>query len=171
MGSWPSACIASLASCEWIRQQLNLIVLGATGVGKTWLACAFGSQACRQRLPATFFRASDLYQEIAVASHDGSLPKLKAGLIKPSLLIIDDFGLSEISSQAAQVLLDVVDRRMRTGSLLITSQFPTDQWHGFFPDPTLADAILDRVVHQAHRITLKGESMRKLQAKRKMPPA
>ncbi|ATE62872.1 IS21-like element helper ATPase IstB [Thauera sinica] len=163
--------IASLASCEWIRQQLNLIVLGATGVGKTWLACAFGSQACRQRLPATFFRASDLYQEIAVASHDGSLPKLKAGLIKPSLLIIDDFGLSEISSQAAQVLLDVVDRRMRTGSLLITSQFTTDQWHGFFPDPTLADAILDRVVHQAHRITLKGESMRKLQAKRKMPPA
>ena len=99
------------------------------------------------------------------------MPKLKAGLIKPSLLIIDDFGLSEISSQAAQVLLDVVDRRMRTGSLLITRQFPTDQWHGFFPDPTLADAILDRVVHQAHRITLKGESMRKLQAKRKMPPA
>jgi DNA replication protein DnaC len=161
--------IATLASCEWIRRQLNLIVLGATGVGKTWLACAFGNQACRQRLPVMFFRASDLYQEIAVAIHDGSLPKLKTALSKPSLLIIDDFGLGEITPQAAQVLLDVVDRRMRTGSLLITSQFPTDQWHGFFPDPTLADAILDRVVHQAHRITLKGESMRKLQARRRMP--
>lgn len=162
------ALVASLASCEWVRQQLNLVILGATGVGKTWLACAFGSQVCRLRLPVAFFRASDLYGEIAVAAHDGSLPKLKADLIKPSLLIIDDFGLGEITPQAAQVLLDVVDRRMRTGSLLITSQFPTDQWHGFFPDPTVADAILDRVVHQAHRIALKGESMRKLQAKQKM---
>lgn len=162
------ALVAALASCEWVRQQLNLVILGPTGVGKTWLACAFGSQVCRLRLPVAFFRASDLYGEIAVAAHDGSLPKLKADLIKPSLLIIDDFGLGEVTPQAAQVLLDVVDRRMRSGSLLITSQFPTDQWHGFFPDPTVADAILDRVVHQAHRITLKGESMRKLQAKQKM---
>lgn len=162
------ALVASLANCEWVRQQLNLIILGATGVGKTWLACAFGAQVCRLRLPATFFRASDLYGEIAVAAHDGSLPKLKVNLTKPSLLIIDDFGLGEITPQVAQVLLDVVDRRMRTGSLLITSQFPTDQWHGFFPDPTVADAILDRVVHQAHRIVLKGESMRKLQAKQRM---
>ena len=162
------AFVASLASCDWVQQQLNLIILGATGVGKTWLACAFGTQVCRLRLPASFFRASDLYGEIAVAAHDGSLPNLKASLIKPSLLIIDDFGLGEITPQAAQVLLDVVDRRMRTGSLLITSQFPTDQWHGFFPDPTVADAILDRVVHQAHRMMLKGESMRKLQAKQRM---
>jgi DNA replication protein DnaC len=160
--------VASLASCEWVRQQLNLIILGATGVGKTWLACAFGSQVCRLRLPVAFFRASDLYGEIATAAHDGSLPKLKADLIKPSLLIIDDFGLGEITPQAAQVLLDVVDRRMRSGSLLITCQFPTDQWHGFFPDPTVADAILDRVVHQSHRVALKGESMRKLQAKQRM---
>lgn len=107
------ALVASLASCEWVRQQLNLIILGATGVGKTWLASAFGSQVCRLRLPVAFYRASDLYGEIAVAAHDGSLPKLKAHLVKPSLLIIDDFGLSEITPQAAQVLLDVVDRRMR----------------------------------------------------------
>lgn len=160
--------VASLASCEWVRQQLNLIILGATGVGKTWLACAFGSQVCRLRLPVVFYRASDLYGDIAVAAHDGSLPKLKANLIKPSLLIIDDFGLGIITPQAAQVLLDVVDRRMRSSSLLITSQYPTDQWHGFFPDPTVADAILDRVVHQSHRISLKGESMRKLQAKQRM---
>jgi DNA replication protein DnaC len=160
--------VASLASCEWVRQQLNLIVIGATGVGKTWFGCAFGSQACRLGLSAVFYRANDLYGDIAVAGHDGSLPKLKAALLKPSLMIIDDFGLGEISAHAAHVLLDVVDRRMRTGSLLITSQYPTDQWHGFFPDATVADAILDRVVHQAHRISLKGESMRKLKAKQRI---
>ncbi len=160
--------IASLASSEWARQHLNLIIVGATGVGKTWLACAFGTQACRQGLSVAFHRASDLYGDIATAAHDGSLAKLKTALIKPSLLIIDDFGLGVMSMQEAQVLLDVVDRRMRTGALLITSQYPTDQWHSFFPDPTLADAVLDRVVHQAHRITLKGESMRKINATRKM---
>src|SRR5574337_166997 len=96
-----------------VRNEWTLVCLAWTGVGKTWLACAFGSQVCRLRLPVDFFRASDLYGEIAVAAHDGSLPKLKADLIKPSLLIIDDFGLSEITPQAAQVLLDVVDRRMR----------------------------------------------------------
>jgi len=125
--------VASLAGCEWVRQKLNLVIVGATGVGKTWLASA--------------------------------LPKLKAELIKPCLLILDDFGLGDISPSAAQVLLDVIDRRMRSGSLLITSQYPTDQWHGLFPDPTIADAILDRVVHQSHRLTLKGDSMRKLKAK------
>lgn len=103
-----------------------------------------------------------------MATHDGSLPKLKAELIKPCLLILDDFGLGDISPSAAQVLLDVIDRRMRSGSLLITSQYPTEQWHGLFPDPTIADAILDRVVHQSHRLTLKGDSMRKLKAKQAM---
>lgn len=160
--------IASLAGCEWVRQKLNLVIVGATGVGKTWLASAFGTQACRLGLPVAFYRASDLYGEIAVAMHDGSLPKLKAELIKPSLLILDDFGLGDISPSAAQVLLDVVDRRMRLGSLLVTSQYSTDQWHGLFPDSTIADAILDRVVHQSHRLTLKGESMRKLKAKQTM---
>lgn len=156
--------IATLASGEWVRQRLNLIVLGATGVGKTWLACAFGSQMCRMGLSTLFIRASDFYSEVGTAILDGSLPALKSRLVKPGLLILDDFGLGDMSSQAAQVLLDVVDHRMRTGSLLITSQFPTDEWHGFFPDPTLADAVLDRVVHQAHRLNLKGESMRKLKA-------
>jgi DNA replication protein DnaC len=160
--------VASLAGCEWVRQKLNLVIVGATGVGKTWLASAFGTQACRLGMPVVFYRASDLYGEIAVAMHDGSLPKLKAELIKPSLLILDDFGLGDISSSAAQILLDVVDRRMRSGSLLITSQYPTEQWHGLFPDPTIADAILDRVVHQSHRLTLKGDSMRKLKAKHTM---
>lgn len=160
------ALIASLSSCEWVRRRQNLIVLGATGLGKTWLACAFANQACRLKLAASFYRASDLFADIAVATLDGSLPKLKQALTRPQLLIIDDFGIGTMTVQAAHVLLDVVDRRMRTGSLVITSQYPTDQWHGFFPDPTIADAVLDRVVHQAHRVQLRGESMRKLQAKR-----
>lgn len=97
-----------------------------------------------------------------------SVLKLKAELAKPSLLILDDFGLGDIGPQVAQVLLDVVDRRMRSGSLLITSQYPTDQWHALFLDPTIADAILDRVVQQSHRLSLKGDSMRKLNAKQRM---
>ena len=139
-----------------------------TGVGKTWLACALGAQACRLDIPTVCYRASDLYGAIAEAHLDGSLPKLKKTLIKPMLLILDDFGLGEITSQTAQFLLDVIDRRMRTGSLLITSQFATDQWQGLFPEPTIADAILDRVVHQAHRLVLKGDSMRKLRARDQM---
>lgn len=162
------AFVASLATCEWVRQQLNLIILGATGVGKTWLACAFGNQACRLGMPAAFYRANNLYGKIAMAEHDGSLPKLKAELIKPKLLILDDFGIGEISMPASHILLDVIDRRMRTGSLLITSQYPVEQWHSLFPDPTVADAILDRIVHQSHQLTIKGESMRKARARRRI---
>ena len=160
--------LSALANCGWIRRQQNLIIIGATGVGKTWLACALAHQACRLSIPVGFYRASDLYALIGEATLDGSLPKLKVALSKPSLLILDDFGLGDISPVAAQVLLDVVDRRMRTGSLLITSQYNTDEWHSVFPDPTVADAVLDRVVHQAHRVQLKGESMRKLRGRKQM---
>jgi DNA replication protein DnaC len=160
--------IATLSTCEWVRRHQNLTILGATGLGKTWLGCAFATQACRLKLATSFYRASDLFTDIAVATLDGSLPKLKAALAKPQLLVLDDFGIGSMTVQAAHVLLDVVDQRMRTGSLLITSQYPTDQWHGFFPDPTIADAVLDRVIHQSHRIQLKGESMRKLQAKKRL---
>lgn len=160
--------LASLATCEWVRHQQNLIIVGATGVGKTWLACALGAQACRLSIPTLCYRASELYGAIADAQLDGSLPKLKKALIKPALLILDDFGLGDITAPVAQFLLDVIDRRMRTGSLLITSQFGTDQWHALFPEPTIADAILDRIIHQSHRLMLKGESMRKLRAKDKL---
>lgn len=102
---------------------------------------------------------------LGFACQAASLPKLKAALYKPSLLILDDFGIGEMTPVAAQVLLDVADRRMRSGSLLITSQYPSEKWHDFFPDPTIADAVLDRVVHQAHRLQLKGESMRKLRGR------
>ncbi|OYU10467.1 MAG: hypothetical protein CFE38_17105 [Comamonadaceae bacterium PBBC1] len=110
-----------------------LVFQGATGVGKTWLACAFGQQACRLKMPVLFYRANDLYGAISESLLDGSLPALKLSLSKPSLLILDDLGLGEMNQHASQFLLDVIDRRMRTGSLLITTQYPTDQWHGFFP--------------------------------------
>ena len=163
--------IGSLASCEWIRRQQNLIINGATGVGKTWLACAFGDQACRHGLKVLFYRISDLYDAIGNAILDGSLPKLRLKLSMPSLLILDDFGMGLMTQQAAQVLLDVIDRRVKTGALLVTSQYPTGEWHKFFPNETLADAVLDRVVHQAHRLNLKGESLRKLRAQASMLPS
>ena len=162
------AQIAQLATCEWVRRHQNLIIHGATGVGKTWLAAAFGAQACRLKLTVLFYRTSELCSTLSDAALDGSLAKVKQSLIKPSLLILDDFGIGEITAHNAQVLLDVVDRRMRSGSLLFTSQYQTEKWHGFFPDATVADAILDRVVHQSHRLALKGESMRKILAKKQL---
>jgi len=160
--------VATLASCQWITRYQNLIILGATGVGKTWLGNAFGIQACRLAMPVLYMGSTQLYSDIATAMADGSLANLKARLIRPALLMIDDLGHGEISMSVGHVLLEVIDRRMRSGSLLITSQYPRDQWHSLFPDPTLADAILDRIVHQSHQIHLKGESMRKLLAKKRM---
>jgi DNA replication protein DnaC len=157
--------LASLSNCGWISRRQNLMILGATGVGKTWLACAFGQQACRLGLTAAFYRVSDLYTSIGQAQFDGTLSKLKAALYKPTLLILDDFGMGEMSPAAAQVLLDVADRRMRGGALLVTSQYPAERWHDFFPDPTVADAVLDRVVHQSHKLQLTGESMRKIRGR------
>lgn len=162
------AMMASLATCGWIAKHQNLLVLGPTGVGKTWVGCAIGHQACRAGLTVAFHRASDLFDAIAEAQHDGTLPKLKLALAKPNLLILDDFGIGDMTNPAAQVLLDVIDSRQHRGSLLVTSQYPVDTWHGLFPDQTIADAALDRFVHNSHRLNLKGESMRKVRAKMEM---
>jgi DNA replication protein DnaC len=165
------ALVASLASCAWIAKHQGLLVIGPTGVGKTWLGCAMGNQACRKGLTVQFHRLSELYDQIAEAQHDGTLPKLKLALTKPNLLILDDFGIGEMTATAAQLLLDVIDGRQQRGSLLITSQYPVDKWHGLFPDQTVADATLDRFVHTSHRLNLKGESMRKLRAKLELEAA
>ena len=160
--------LATLAGCQWIQRYQNLLVLGPTGVGKTWVACALGTQACRQGISVLYCRCSQLFSDIAMALADGSISALKSRLVKPALLLIDDFGNGEMSLSVGHVLLDVIDRRMRCGSVLITSQYPRAQWHGLFPDPTLADAVLDRIVHQSHQIQLKGESMRKILAQERM---
>lgn len=156
--------MANLMTCSWVDRGLNMLIVGPTGLGKTWIACAFASQAGRLNKAPYFRKFTDLYEEIAEAQIDGSLSKLRATLCKPKVLILDDFGMGEMSLAAAQLLLDLSDRR-KSGSFLITSQYPLDKWHAFFPDPTLADAVLDRIVHNAHKLQLKGESMRKVRGR------
>ena len=153
--------INSLSSMEWVGRHQSVILTGATGTGKTWLACAFGKQACRNSFPVIFITATQLYEQLLSAQVDGSLAKLRRQLIKAKLLIIDDLGIGGIDVRVGPMLLDIIDSQSQNGSLLITSQFPVDKWYDFFNDPTVADAILDRVVHRAHTIELKGDSMRK----------
>ncbi|MEJ2793554.1 IS21-like element helper ATPase IstB [Iodobacter sp. LRB] len=153
--------ISNLYGCGWIERNQNIFITGATGTGKSWLACAFGSQACRQGFSVSFKRASKLYEELHIAMGDGSLPRYRSALAKVRLLIIDDFGLAPIEPTIGYTLLDIVDTRMQAGSLIITSQLSSDHWYGLFSETTLAEAILDRIVHQAHQIQLAGESMRK----------
>ncbi len=156
----------SLADCAWIQRRQNLILTGATGTGKSWLACAFGRQACRTGHAVYYTTATLLFENLVLAQADGSLPKLRRQLIRTNLLIIDDLGIGGIDNAIGPILLDIIDQQSSQGSLLITSQFPTGKWYDLFNDPTVADAILDRIVHRSHFIELKGESMRKLKAKK-----
>ncbi|MBY1009172.1 ATP-binding protein [Pseudomonas aeruginosa] len=154
--------IMSLAECEWLRRKQNLVLTGATGTGKTWLACAFGSQACRQGFITSYRTATQLFEDILLSQADNTLPKLRRQLIRTQLLIIDDLGIGGINAQIGPFLLDIIDQQSRSGSLLITSQYPQDRWYDLFVDPTIADAILDRILHKSHTLPLKGESMRKM---------
>lgn len=156
--------VASLLDCEWITRGQHLIVTGPTGVGKTWLACAFGQQAARKGLTVSYRRLVRLLEDAEVARGDGSLPKLRTQLANTKLVILDDWAVAPISVRGRQDLLEFVEDRSGSGSLVITSQLPVDQWHDYIGEPTLADAILDRIVHRAHRIVLKGDSMRKRHA-------
>ncbi len=157
--------IMSLSDCGWIDRRQNLILTGATGTGKSWLACAFGLQACRNGFSVYYTTATQLYEDLAHAQADGSLPKFRRMLIKTRLLILDDLGIGGVDTALGPVLLDIIDQQTLQGALLITSQYPSNRWYDLFNDPTVADAILDRIVHRSHSLQLHGESMRKLRAK------
>jgi len=153
--------LKSIVSCQWITKSQNLILIGPTGSGKTYLACALANQACRLGFMTLYVRISKLLQDFQIAKADGSYAKLLAKLAKLNLLIIDDWGLTPLTPAERRDLLEILDDRYNRGSTLITSQFPITAWHDLIGEPTIADAILDRLVHAAHKITLKGDSMRK----------
>ena len=153
--------MAQWSACQWIRAHQNLILTGATGCGKTWLACALGNAACRQGLSVVYVRTPRLFEELRIAHGDGSFGKRLLTLAKTDLLILDDWGLAPLGQAERNDLLEVLDDRVGTRSTLMTSQLPVEHWHAYLNDPTLADAILDRVLHAAHKLTLGGESLRK----------
>ncbi|WP_086134637.1 IS21-like element helper ATPase IstB [Methylocaldum sp. SAD2] len=153
--------IATLGGGDWIRQAHALLIGGATGTGKTWLACALGQQACRQGFSTFYARVPRLLDTLRIAHGDGSFGKRLAQLARIDVLILDDWGLTPLDQTARHDLLEVIDDRVGIRATIITSQLPIDHWHGWLNDPTLADAILDRLVHQSYRLILKGESLRK----------
>jgi len=159
------ALVLSLASCQWIRAHHNCIVIGPTGVGKSYLACALAHKACREGYKTRYIRAPRLFEEFAVAKADGRYRKLLAAYARIELLVIDDWGLATLTEEQRRDLLEIMDDRHDLRSTLIASQIPVEKWHSVIGDPTLGDAILDRLVHNAHKIVLKGDSLRKMNKK------
>jgi DNA replication protein DnaC len=156
------AVFRRLLTGDWVRGHQNVLITGPTGVGKTYLACALADAACRQGFTALYQRLPRLFEELAIARADGRLLKLMATLAKVDVLVLDDWGLAILDGERRRDLLEILDERYQTRSTLVTSQLPVAHWHDALGDPTLADAILDRLVHQAHALALTGESLRKL---------
>jgi DNA replication protein DnaC len=153
--------VLALGACQWIADHRNCLITGPTGVGKSWLACALGHKACREGYSVLYLRLARLWRELAVARGDGRYLKLLAGFSRTDLLVLDDLGTAPLGDAERHDLLEILEDRYDRRSTLVTSQLPVTHWHEAIGDPTLADAILDRLVHNAHKLTLNGESMRK----------
>jgi DNA replication protein DnaC len=161
------ALFQQLATGRWIDERRNLMITGPCGVGKTWLACALGQRACRDNATVIYKRLPRLFAELELAHGDGRFPRVFRSLVKAELLILDDWGPDRLTASQRRDLMEIVEDRYGAGSTLITSQLPVDAWHEVIDEPTFADAILDRLVHNAYRLELDGHSMRKTAQKAK----
>ncbi|HVY45250.1 MAG TPA: IS21-like element helper ATPase IstB [Minicystis sp.] len=155
------AVVRQLATCKWVAEHQTVIVTGATGTGKTYVGCALAQQACRKGFRAFYRRAPRLFDELRLARADGSYTRLLARLARVDVLVLDDFAIAPVADSDRRDLLEVLEDRHDVRATVITSQLPPDRWHDYLADPTVADAICDRVIHGAHRLALKGPSRRK----------
>jgi len=153
--------LMALQDCQWVKKSLNILLTGPTGVGKTWIACALAHKACQSGYTVLYYRLSRLLESLPLAKGDGSYTKVMTKLAKAQVLVLDDWGLTTLKAEQRRDLLEILEDRHGSRATLVTSQLPIDKWHDMIGDPTLADAILDRLVHNAYKINLKGESMRK----------
>src|ERR1700758_821795 len=160
------ALFAKLATGDWIARRQDLLITGKTGTGKSWLACALAHKACRDDRSVLYYRVPRLLDALALARGDGRYVRLLKSLARVELLVLDDWGLAPLTADQRRDLLEIMEDRHGRGSTIVTSQLPVEHWHEIIGNPTIADAILDRLVHNAHRLTLKGDSLRKAAAKR-----
>jgi DNA replication protein DnaC len=161
--------LASLAHGEWVERAHTILIVGPTGVGKTWLACALAQRACRMGRSALYARLPRLLEELRIARGDGSHKRRLIALAKLDVLVLDDWALQPLEPHGRDDLLELIDDRAERRATVLTAQLPVEHWHGWIGEPTIADAILDRLLHHAHRLTLKGESLRRASKENKPP--